>query len=73
MIKSSMRVENPEDVEFTLSLTMSLQNWKRLRDHLAGEGWPMWEVGSRITGVVNLIEKRWEVAQQETEEAEAAE
>lgn len=70
MIKSSMRVENPDDVEFTLSLTMSLRNWKRLRDHLTGEAWPMWEVGSKITGVVNLIEKRWEPSKEDPEAAQ---
>jgi hypothetical protein len=60
MIKASLQAENPSDIEFTLSITMPLRDWKRLRDHLDGDGWPMWEIGSKISGMVRMAEMRFD-------------
>lgn len=43
-----MRIENPNDVEVTLTITMTAKKWCELRDQLS-ESYPSWHLSSLIT------------------------
>lgn len=51
---TSMKVENPDSVTVTLSLTMTLKEWQELRDQLAND-WPSWRVGSDINNMLGQV------------------
>jgi len=44
-------INNQEDIEITLSITMKLQEWKSLQKDLP-EHYPNWKLGSAITSAV---------------------
>jgi hypothetical protein len=41
MIRTSARVTNPDDVEVTMTVTMTAGEWTRLACELSGD-WPAW-------------------------------
>jgi hypothetical protein len=50
-MKAVFNVENPDDVEFTLTITMPLGEWKRLKDQLANS-YPAWKLGHAISDMI---------------------
>jgi hypothetical protein len=50
-MKAIFNVENPNDVEFTLTITMRLGDWKRLKEQL-GRDYPAWRLGRAIVDMV---------------------
>lgn len=63
-MKSTLRVENPDSIEMTLNLTMTLGEWKRLSEQLeTGEhpgSSPGWDVRLRIKHMVSIADKNFE-------------
>lgn len=56
---ASIRIENPEDIKLSLSMTLPLKDWKRLREQLKNSGSvsPAWEVAriiDELVGKANL-------------------
>jgi hypothetical protein len=53
-MKGRMTVENPDDVEVTLKLTMSLKEWAEVRDQLHSS-YPSWCLSSIITSTLASV------------------
>lgn len=51
-----MKIEKPDDVEVTLTVTMSAKKWCELRDQLKSE-WPSWELSSAISNMLGNVRK----------------
>lgn len=47
-MKAMMKVEKPDDIEFTLTVTMRLGDWVALQKQLE-DGWPACDLSMRIT------------------------
>ncbi len=58
-MKTRFQAENPETIEMTLTVTMPLAAWRKLREQL-GEGYPGWELRSAISGMVLHATKHFE-------------
>ena len=56
MIKARMLVENPENVEVTLKLTLTIKEWGEIRDQLI-TAYPSWCLSSVIINVLSAIRK----------------
>jgi hypothetical protein len=58
-----MRVENPDDVKVTLTLTFTIRHWKQMRNLLEkdmpGLSWPVSEVRDDICNLVRQVEKHF--------------
>lgn len=50
-MKITGRIQNQEDTEITLSITMKLKEWKDLQKDLP-ERYPHWKIGAAITDAV---------------------
>ena len=50
-MRSSFTVENPDKIEFTLTMTMPLKDWKELQDQLKHE-WPSIHLTSQINSMI---------------------
>lgn len=49
---SKFTPSNPDKIEMTLSLTMSLYEWKQLKAQMSNE-WPSWEIGGKIRSMID--------------------
>lgn len=58
MREASMRVENPQDVSVTLSLTMSVDDWEIMLDQLDAK-WPSWSLKSVIRRAVKKVRQEF--------------
>jgi hypothetical protein len=47
-MKARMKVEKPEDIEATITITMRLSEWEALRDQLVAK-YPSW----KLSGVID--------------------
>lgn len=52
-MKTSMRLENPLEQSFTMSITMPLSKWIELQKKL-GEGWPATELSLAISRLASM-------------------
>jgi hypothetical protein len=50
-MKTTFTTTKPDDIEMTLTVTMSLKHWNDLRA-LLPEDWPAWELRGAITDMV---------------------
>jgi hypothetical protein len=55
-ISTRMMIENPDGVQVTIKMTMSIKEWTDLRDQLANK-WPSSNLSSHITSVVGQMRK----------------
>jgi hypothetical protein len=62
-VKTTMQVTRPDDVEVTLSITMTVKDWSTLREQLARE-YPSWRLSAAI---VNLVEVKQSFEHREVE------
>jgi hypothetical protein len=51
-MKVRYMLENPQEVEATMKITMSVKEWETLRDQLAG-AWPSSRLYTAITSVLS--------------------
>lgn len=61
--KGRLEATDPDSIEFTLSLTMSLKQWRELQGQLSSS-YPSWKLSAMITKMIALATERY----QETEE-----
>lgn len=58
-MKVSSRIQNPESVEMTLTLTMTVGRWLQLKGQLEAAAWPATELRCAISeaagNVVNCV------------------
>lgn len=47
-MRARFKIEKPEDIEATVTITMKLSDWEALRDQLK-DSWPSW----KLTAVIN--------------------
>lgn len=60
-MKTQFRIENPDDVQMTLTVTMPARDWKVLREQLATT-YPSWKLSSAITNMVDSATKTFSAA-----------
>ena len=58
MSNMDMSVENPDDIDMKLTVTMSLGQWKKLRNQLKHE-WPSSDIGSKIIDMIYQANKHF--------------
>lgn len=58
MIKTLIKIDNPNKVELTMEITMSLELWKEFSERI-NEGYPGWKVKDRINNLVEFAEKHF--------------
>ena len=56
MMKTSLKCENPDDIEFTMTITMSAEEWERLRDQLV-TAYPSWRLSGAISDLLGQARK----------------
>lgn len=55
-MKTRLKVENPGDVEFTMTITMPAKEWEQLRDALQNK-WPASALSCRISDLLGQARK----------------
>ncbi len=55
-MKARFMMENPDQIEATMKITMTLAEWTDLRDQLSRD-WPSWRLSSFITDLVGQSRK----------------
>lgn len=55
-MKTQFRIENPDELQMTLTVTMSLRDWKIQRDQLQ-TSYPSWKLSGAITDMVSAATK----------------
>ena len=55
-MQTRLKVEKPDDVEFTMTITMKATEWENLRDTLATK-WPASELSYRISDLLSQARK----------------
>lgn len=68
-MKKKMKVTAPDSVDFTLSVTMPLREWRELAGQLS-ERWPSWELSRAINDMVRQATREFVPAPDEAETAE---
>lgn len=62
-MKLMMEVTKPDSVDVTMTITMSLEAWKRLKGQLdeskMSQGYPMWDLRDQIRSLVGKVEKEF--------------
>lgn len=58
-MKAVLRTTNPDSIEMTLTITMEVRDWKRLRDQLESD-YPGWRLSSAIRSLINKAESHFE-------------
>jgi hypothetical protein len=56
-MKTVMRIEKPGLVEVSLTITMPLTDWQRLREQLSND-YPSWGLAQEIGDVVSQLERK---------------
>lgn len=57
-ISMDMSVENPDDIDMKIIITMSLGQWKRLKEQLTLE-WPSSEMSAKIRDMIYQADKHF--------------
>lgn len=55
-MRTKLYTTKPDDIEFTLQVTMSLKHWKELRDAIKAQ-WPGWDFRAKITDMIYAADK----------------
>lgn len=51
-----LKCEKPEDIDFTLTITMKASEWEAMREQLSGD-WPSWKLTSAINSLLSDARK----------------
>lgn len=55
-MKTVLYTTKPDEIEFTLKVTMTLKHWKELRDAI-DDKWPGWDFKRQITEMIWAADK----------------
>ena len=67
-MRTSYRMESPDEAEFTLTVTMRAKDWERLREQL-GSAYPSWGLTSAITRLLDDARKVFRTMPEEAGDA----
>jgi len=59
MLKASFKAQKPGDMPFTMTLTMTLDEWRELSDAIKGQ-YPGWVLKGEITRLVFAATKHFD-------------
>ena len=65
-LRTTVHVERPDDTLVTITLTMTLRDWKEMQQQLDGHVYPSWKVSGAISTAILKIAQRLEVDEVET-------
>lgn len=51
-MKAKLFIENPDEIEFTLKITMTLGAWKKLREQLVSVNYPSYRLVEAINDLI---------------------
>jgi hypothetical protein len=57
-MRARFQIENADQVEATLSVTMPIKDWKRFREQLPS-AFPSWEFAAKIVHMIQVAEAKW--------------
>lgn len=63
-MKAAFKLENADETEATLSVTMKLGEWKQLQRQLPNV-WPSWQFGNEIERMIGAAEKHFFTASED--------
>jgi len=66
MIKGSYSLTVPDDVKATLTLEMTIKEWREFREQLS-KNHPAWEVGSKIRELIERANKEFYIERDDRE------
>jgi len=55
-MKAAFKATDPDNTEFTMTITMTLAGWKRLRNQL-GQEYPGFGIADKIANMVSVAER----------------
>lgn len=58
-MKAKFKITNPDNAECTLTITMPLEKWKRLREQL-DSNYPSWKLSNLIAQLVSKVQEECE-------------
>lgn len=56
MMRARLKCENPDDIEFTMTITMRAKEWETLREQLKS-GYPSLKLASHISDLLGQARK----------------
>lgn len=56
-MKTQLHATNPDQIDFTLTITMPLGDWLKLHEQLSDCDYPSWKLGAAITSMVTQAKK----------------
>lgn len=57
-MKAIIKIANPENVEVSMTITMTLEAWKRLREEISNI-WPGWQLRGMITDMITKAQTQF--------------
>ncbi|MEN6302230.1 MAG: hypothetical protein ABFD96_05855 [Armatimonadia bacterium] len=51
-----MRLTKPDEIEATMSITLTLKDWKKLRDQISTNEYPAWTLDRQIRDMILRLE-----------------
>lgn len=54
-MRSTFKLDNPDDMQATMTLTMSVKEWRQLRKQLS-DSWPSWDFSRQIGDLIGAAE-----------------
>lgn len=57
-MKAVFEATKPDDIQFSMTIAMSLKDWKELRERV-DEKWPGWDFRSKITDMIMQAERQF--------------
>ncbi len=58
-MKTDFRIAQPDDVECTMTISMTLGSWRKLRDRLEGQSYPEFRLRQDISELISLAEAKF--------------
>lgn len=57
--KGSFQLSDPENVDMTLTITMSLREWKAIKDQISNRTTAEWHLNNAISGMIEKANKEF--------------
>lgn len=57
-MRTTAIIQHPDSIEVTISMTMNLGQWKKLKEQLTLSHWPSLDLHSAISDVVRKVERQ---------------
>ena len=67
MIKGTFGIQKLDDVEATLSVTMTVGEWREVLSQLSTK-WPSWKFGEVILNMISAFSKNFEYYEEQRDE-----